>query len=100
VLPIVSKVNRDFYFWELHPVATITTIFWGPSNATALSECFSLLLLHTHYMFRPLRAVFSLRINHYVCSIWWYPVGDEKYSLFVILVIIKILKLQLRLTEP
>jgi hypothetical protein len=62
--------------------------FWGPSITTAFFECF-LLLFHTHYMFRPLRAIFR----------WNILVPPETCRGYVI-VIRNIRKIQLRLTDP
>jgi hypothetical protein len=57
-----------FYVWVLHPVASVTIILLGAlSVATVFFRMVFLLILHTHYMFRPLRDIF--RWNIYIRKI-------------------------------
>jgi hypothetical protein len=61
-----------------HRMATIpqrppTSIFLGaPSITTVFFECF-LLLLHTHFMLRPLRAIFRWNIYIYIYTSGTWP---------------------------
>jgi hypothetical protein len=54
-------VKTDFYFWVLHPVASITTIFFGfHQSQMYFSNVCLLLLLHTHYITGHLQEEYCL----------------------------------------
>jgi hypothetical protein len=71
----VVSIYEAFLFLRVASYESITTLFLGSVNRNCiLFDCFLLLLLHTHYMFRPLRAIFRWNIytGYYTRSYFFF----------------------------